>query len=110
MSNPLKRIALSATLILGLVIVWFTITMIYIGVHTTFASAEVVWVTNNMIVDDNHWDIHYDGNTCFQWQIQLGEPIPTVVNNPIATVRIFPIDDFDLIQIQECRGSWGDGE
>ena len=91
----MRKLLLSVTLILTLAILAPTV------------SAETVWVTNNMVVNDNHWDIHYDGKTCFQWQLHEGEPIPTVVNNPIATVREIPIDDFDFIQIQECRGSWG---
>ena len=99
----MRKITISATFVLGLVVAWFLITMIYIGVHTSFASAGEV----NMIAKNNHYDIHYDGNTCFQWQVQyrmgVREIIPVTIHNPAITVANYPINDFDLINIQECR-------
>jgi|TARA_R110000824_G_scaffold140016_6_gene305560 hypothetical protein len=99
----MRKITISATFILGLIVAWFIITMIYVGVHTSFAAAEEV----SMIAKNNHYDIHYDGNTCLQWQVQyrmgVREVIPVTILHPAISVLISPINDFDLIQIQECR-------
>ncbi len=61
------------------------------------ASPEVS-VYERLTVTNNHYDIHYDGETCFQW---LTDWHPAVVLHPII-IYSTPIDDFDLIQILAC--------
>jgi len=61
-------------------------------------ASPAVSVYEYITVTNNHYDIHYDGNTCFQW---LADWHPVVVLHPIVIYNT-PIDDFDLIQIIAC--------
>ena len=53
-----------------------------------------------VVARNGHYDIHYDGNTCFQWILK---DIPVVVENPSIITYTTPVDDFDLIYIIACE-------
>jgi len=60
--------------------------------------------TWHVVAKNHHYDIHYDGQTCFQWgKEQDGSLVPYVVFNPVISIVQTPLDEMDLIQIIECR-------
>lgn len=61
-------------------------------------SSPEVSIYGRLAVTNNHYDINYDGETCFQW---LTDWHPAVVLHPIV-IYSTPLDDFDLIQIIAC--------
>ena len=48
-------------------------------------------------ISNNHYDIHYDGNTCFQWATR---ELIVIVQNPIVTYD-YPIGGFNILSCEE---------
>ena len=60
--------------------------------------------TWHLVAKNHHYDIHYDGKTCFQWgKAEDGSLVPYIVFNPVISIVQEPFDEMDLIQIIECR-------
>ena len=53
-----------------------------------------------VVARNGHYDVAYDGNTCFQW---ITDWMPVVVENPSIITYTTPVDDFDLIYIIACE-------
>ena len=53
-----------------------------------------------VVARNGHYDVAYDGNTCFQW---ITEWMPVVVENPSIITYTTPVDDFDLVNIIACE-------
>ena len=54
----------------------------------------------SVVAGNGHYDVAYDGNTCFQW---ITDWMPVVVENPSIITYTTPVDDFDLIYIIACE-------
>ncbi len=54
----------------------------------------------SVVARNGHYDVAYDGNTCFQW---ITDWMPVVVENPSIITYTTPVDDFDLIYIIACE-------
>ena len=53
-----------------------------------------------VVARNGHYDVHHDGNTCFQW---VTDWMPVVVTSPSIITYTTPVDDFDLISIIACE-------
>jgi len=54
----------------------------------------------SVVVHNNHYDIAYDGKTCFQW---VTESMPVVILNPNTVTFTSYIDDMDVTHIIACE-------
>ena len=91
----LKRLLIIVAVVHVVAVVWLVATFTFIGVYQTFASDA--YIVDSLTVTGTHYDIHYDGATCFQW---VDASRPSVVLNPIVAYD-YPIGGFNILTCRE---------
>ena len=70
------------------------------AVQQEIADSDPALYVTSVAIRNNHFDIHYDGSTCFQWYTAT---LPLTVQHPSLITYTTPVDDFDLVNIIACE-------